>query len=220
MIMPNERIVLSKASERAIGITPELASILKEHDIRIHTSEITQHAGPPNPDISGSLDPQGRKVLGDLMDRAQAYLNGIYIEDNFGNTFEGRQKRNNFWSRQESKFGEAAIRGLQERDKMKVGASIGTTKAYFEWFVIELQKTRLSRDIVSKFQELYEEFLLAIPLEERTDNNMRIKETYQDSSFTDKLIVIGKVDAVVKKLLDLITTDNLKNNRVDANQPV
>src|SRR3989344_6402504 len=96
----------------------QLLTILASHGLKVHESDVRDQI-PVAINYEGfqALQPTGIGALGELVDRSRSYLSGNFVEDDFGDTFEGRQKRQNTWSGLEKQYGKD-VTDIQQNDKL------------------------------------------------------------------------------------------------------
>jgi len=192
----------------------ELLAILEKQGFKIHESEKEDFPATIQRDGFEKLSPTGNKVLEDLVSRSKNYINGVIIEDTFGDTFEQRQARDNAWSSLEKRHGNA-ITNIQLRDKLKIGSSVGTIKAYFEWFVKELDTSGVSTERSKSVRQLYKELVETIPHTISEQSGQMVVDTYGAMNFEEKKEVAKNIDDILRRFLLLVTADNTEP-KVDA----
>ena len=183
----------------------QLLAILEANGFKVHESDIRYHL-PVAISHKGfeNLEDKGVKALDGLVQVCESYLSGVFIEDDFGNTLEGRQARTTLWSRLAKDH--PGIAAIQMQDKLKMGSSIGSIKAFFEWFVTELDADSVRSFKANKARELYRRFLAVIPFTEK-DRVMTIKAEYVQLPFEQKMAVARDIDAVLREFLGLVAME-------------
>ncbi len=153
-----------------------------------------------------NLSPAGEKVLRDLIERAQHYVNGVLTEANYEETREGRQDRGDFWVRlaQHPTYGVLAAK-VRTSDKLRYNSSIGRLKSYLDWLVHELNKSAVTTKTSDEIRGILKEFEQTIP---------PLAE-YGQMSIEQKKEVVSVVDGIARKVLRLVTTRK-SGSQVDA----
>ncbi|MBI4079801.1 hypothetical protein HY414_01050 [Candidatus Kaiserbacteria bacterium] len=182
----------------------QLLAILESHGLKVHESDVRDLV-PAAVSHEGleALKPRGVQILGELVGRCRSYLSGVYVKDSFGDTLEGRQKRQNTWSALEKEYG-AGVSEIQREDKLKMGSSVGGIKTYFEWLVRELDADSVRSGKANAIRELYKHFLATIPFTEK-EGQMTMKEEYVEKSFDEKVAVARQIEGVLGEFLGLVT---------------
>ncbi|MCR4325642.1 MAG: hypothetical protein NUV59_02445 [Patescibacteria group bacterium] len=140
------------------------------------------------------LSDVGKRALAALPANCRSYLSGAIIRDNYG---EDRIGRNAKWSEVAKKYGQE-VAAFHDRDKLR-GNVMTNIQGYLDWLVLELDRANIHTPQADFVRASYKRF-----------NETLVPEEYVGMSFDEKLRVVEKIDEVVRPLLRLIATGEMR----------